>query len=45
MKIMLGEAPIDLKLFSAVLDSSGHRLLGINSAEQAVEVIKERHPK
>ena len=44
MNILLVEDdPTDMKLLSAVLDASGHRVLGKISAEEAVEAIK-RHP-
>lgn len=46
MNILLVEDdPIDMKLLSAVLDTSGHRVLGKISAEEAVEEIKRHHPE
>lgn len=46
MNILLVEDdPTDLKLFSAVLEASGHRILKKGSAEQAVEEIKARKPE
>ena len=46
MNIMLVEDdPTDLKLLSAVLHSSGHRVHGMNSAEQAVEEINACQPE
>lgn len=46
MNILLVEDdPTDMKLLSAVLKSSGHRVLERASAEQAVEEIKARHPE
>ena len=45
MNILLVEDnPTDLKLLSAVLNSSGHSVREQTSAEQAVEEIKARHP-
>lgn len=46
MNILLVEDdPTDMKLLSAVLNSSGHRVLERASAEQAVDEIKARHPE
>lgn len=46
MKILVIEDdPTDMKLLSAVLQSSGHRVLERGSAEQAVEEIKVRPPE
>jgi CheY-like chemotaxis protein len=46
MNILLVEDdPTDMKLLSAVLKSSGHRVLEKASAEQAVEEIKRRPPE
>lgn len=46
MNILLVEDdPTDMKLLSAVLTSSGHRVLEKGSAEQAVEQIKTRQPE
>ena len=46
MNILLVEDdPTDSKLLSAVLKSSGHRVLEKASAEQAVEEIKARKPE
>ncbi len=46
MNILLVEDdPTDMKLLSAVLDSSGHRVLGKISAEEAVEEIRRHRPE
>lgn len=46
MNILLVEDdPTDMKLLSAVLKSSGHRVLEKATAEQAFEQIKARHPE
>ena len=46
MEILLVEDdPTDSKLLSAVLKSSGHRVLEKSSAEQAAEEIKARKPE
>src|SRR5665213_1813965 len=46
MNILLVEDdPTDMKLLSAVLKSSGHRVLEKATAEQAFEEIKARHPE
>jgi CheY-like chemotaxis protein len=46
MNILLVEDdPIDLKLLSAVLQSSGHRVLEESSAEQALAEIKAYQPE
>jgi CheY-like chemotaxis protein len=46
MKILIVEDdPTDMKLLSAVLNSSGHRIFGEVSAEQALEEIKVHQPE
>ena|SRR6185503_4147012 len=46
MNILLVEDdPTDGKLLTAVLNSSGHRVLETSTAEQAEEAIKRRHPE
>lgn len=46
MNILLVEDdPTDSKLLGAVLESSGHRVLKMESGEQAVEEIKPRKPE
>lgn len=43
--LLIEDEPTDLKLFSAVLESSGHRVHKKDSAEQAVEEIKACKPE
>lgn len=46
MKILIVEDdPTDMKLLSAVLDASGHHVLGKNSAEEAAKEINRRQPE
>jgi CheY-like chemotaxis protein len=43
--LIVEDDPTDRKLMSAVLKSSGHRVLEKATAEQAFEEIKARHPE
>jgi len=43
--LLVEDHPTDLKLLSAVLQSSGHRVYEKCSAEQALEEIKRRKPE
>jgi len=43
--LLIEDDPTDLKLLSAVLRTSGHRVLERASAETAVEEIKARQPE
>lgn len=43
--LIVEDDPTDMKLLSAVLKSSDHRVLEKASAEQAFEEIKARHPE
>jgi len=42
--LLIEDHPTDLKLLSAVLEYSGHRVLEKGSAEHALEEIKRRQP-
>lgn len=43
--LIVEDDPIDMKLFSAVLKASDHRVFEEASAEQAIEALKTRHPE
>jgi CheY-like chemotaxis protein len=43
--LIVEDNPTDLKLLSAVLESSGHRVLGTGSDYQLVETIKAHQPE
>jgi two-component system, cell cycle response regulator len=43
--LIIEDDETDMKLFSAVLRADEHRVVGMGSAEQAVEEIKIRHPE
>lgn len=43
--LIVEDDPTDSKLFGVVLEASGHRVLKMDSAEQAVEEIKARKPE
>lgn len=43
--LLIEDDPTDMKLISAVLESSGHRVLEKSSAEQAVEDIEAHRPE
>jgi CheY-like chemotaxis protein len=46
MNILLVEDdPTDMKLLSAVLNSSGHQVLGKGTAEQALQDVRNRQPE
>jgi CheY-like chemotaxis protein len=43
--LLIEDNPTDLKLLSAVMQSSGHTVMEKGSAEQAIEAIKARKPE
>ena len=43
--LIVEDNPTDMKLFSAVLDAGGHRVLGKISAEEALLEIQARRPE